>query len=75
MDINKEFTNYIKLQLLLNRATAVLRTIFLKRWKQMEGEEWVNSEENANQFIGIHGKGYQIYEKSKSNVVKFTDFI
>jgi hypothetical protein len=62
MDIDQ---NHCKLDSTIKgRATSLLRQIFMKRWKIINnGEDWVNSKENAHKFI--NGKGKQVYRTAK----------
>lgn len=61
-DPNVVFRNWFKLAVLLNRATVVLRRVFLRRWKWLsQGEEWVNCRKTGIQFI--LGVGKHIYNE------------
>lgn len=51
METNSNTNNYFNILVLINRAAVALRGIFMKRWKQKEGKDWLNTEENANELI------------------------
>lgn len=64
MERNVDLRNWLKLKVVLNRATDILRKQFLSRWKlHNEGKDWVNSRETGIHFIT--GLGKDVYDGAK----------
>lgn len=62
MGLQLDLKNWVKLEILLNRATNVLRQLFFHRWEFVHhGREWVNSETTGQEFIT--GLGNSVYER------------
>jgi len=54
-----ETENFIKLLILLQRARQLLRTIFLEKWKETQGSDWIDCKASGEFFTS--GNGIKIY--------------
>lgn len=75
---NLEFCNYLRLQILVNKGSEILRNLFVTQWNSMHDVKWEGSDLSGNNFItgfgkDLHAKCSKIQKEhlSSGNITKW----
>ncbi|KAG0221215.1 hypothetical protein BGW41_007108, partial [Actinomortierella wolfii] len=71
---SEEFNNWLKIELLLEKASECLRTMFEQRWKLKYNVEWDNTPECGQSFTSDVGSSvYKTAQRIQKNLLKGGD--